>query len=77
MNQDQCKQPVKKHPLGCPYITEDDIERIAESAATKAVEKITGYVYMEVGKSVIKKILWFAGAAAIGLAAWLHSKGFL
>ena len=63
--------------FGCPYVTEEDVERIAERAATKAVSKITDYVYIEVGKSVLKRVLWLNGAAIVGIAAWLHSKGFL
>ena len=47
----------EKPHFGCPYITEDDVERIAERAATKAVTKITDYVYIEVGKSVLKRFL--------------------
>ena len=59
------------------YIIEEDVERIAERAATKAVAEITDYVYIEVGKSVLKSILWLTGAAIVGVAAWLHSKGFI
>lgn len=66
---------------GCPYLSESDIERIAENvaekAADKAVGKITNYVYIEVGKSVIHKILWITGAIIVGVSVWMHSKGFL
>ena len=52
--------------MGDPkYLTEDDIERIAEKAAEKALEK----VYSQVGRSVITKFLWILGAAALGFAA--------
>lgn len=51
------------------YLTEHDIERIAEKAAERALEK----VYSQVGKSVITKILWLLGAAALGVAA---AKGY-
>lgn len=64
-------------PGGCPYLSESDIERIAEKAADKAVKKITNYIYMEVGRSVISKVLWITGALVIGISAWLHSKGFI
>ena len=67
----------ERPPFGCPHITEEDVERIAERAATKAVAKITDYVYIEVGKSVLKRILWLTGAAIVGVAAWMHSKGFI
>lgn len=46
-------------------LTEADIERIAEKAAERALEK----VYSQVGKSFVTKILWICGAAALGFAA--------
>jgi len=52
-------------------LTEADIERIAEEAAKRALEK----VYSEVGRSIITKALWIVGAAALGFAAargWLR-----
>lgn len=48
-------------------LTDDQIEAIAERAAEVALNK----VYTEVGKSVLKKLAWLAGAAVIGLAMWL------
>tara|TARA_B110000977_G_C11026861_1_gene473552 strand:- start:1093 stop:1290 length:198 start_codon:yes stop_codon:yes gene_type:complete len=55
------------------YLTEADIDIIAEKAAEKALEK----VYADVGKSVVKKFLWISGAVAIGLALWLSGNGGL
>ena len=52
-------------------LTEADIERIAEEAAKRALEK----VYSEVGRSIVTKALWIVGAAALGFAAargWLR-----
>ena len=48
-------------------LTDAQIEAIAERAAVVALNK----VYTEVGKSVLKKLAWLAGAATIGLAMWL------
>ena len=62
---------------GCPYLTEEDIERIAENAADKAVKKITDQVYQGVGKSVISKFIWAVVVLTVGLVMWLHSKGFI
>lgn len=45
-------------------LTEADIERIAEQAADRALEK----VYSQVGRSVVTKVLWVAGAVALGFA---------
>jgi hypothetical protein len=46
-------------------LTEADIERIAEKAAERALEK----VYSQVGKSVVTKALWIIGALGLGFAA--------
>ena len=53
-------------------LTDDQIEQIAERAAEVAFEKI----YKEVGKSVLTKLAWMAGAAVVGLFIWLggHTK---
>jgi|TARA_R110000796_G_scaffold69521_3_gene158488 hypothetical protein len=53
------------------YLTEADIEMLAEKAADRALEK----VYADLGKSVAKKIFWFIGVAAIGVAIWLSGNG--
>ena len=54
-------------------LTDEQIEAIAERAAEVAFEKI----YKEVGKSVLTKLSWLAGAAVIGLAMWLGGHGSL
>lgn len=56
----------KAHPL-----TEEQMNAVAELAAEKALEK----VYSEVGKSIVKKLFWVAGAVAIGLVYFLGGKG--
>lgn len=43
------------------------MERIAEIAAKKALE----LVYLEVGKTVLKRLAWLVGAAAVGLMIFL------
>ena len=50
-------------------LTEEQLDVIAERAAERALEK----VYASVGKSVVHKILWLVGAAA--LAAFAYFKG--
>jgi len=52
-------------------LTEADIDRIAEKAANRALEK----VYAEVGKSVSKKLMWVMGVVSISLIVWLSSFG--
>jgi hypothetical protein len=58
--------PERRGPL-----SDEQIELIAERAAEKALEK----VYASVGKSVVHKILWLVGAAALALAAYLKGVG--
>ena len=55
------------------YLTEHDIDEIAEKAAERALEK----VYAQVGQSILKKITWGLGLAAIGLVMWLGATGNL
>ena len=55
------------------FLTEADIDILAEKAADRALEK----VYAEVGKNVTKKFLWIVGAAAISLAFWFAGTGGL
>lgn len=68
---------LNKDNPGCPYLTAEDIEKVAERAADKAVKKITDQVYLEVGRSVVNKFLWAVGAITVGFVLWLHSKGFI
>jgi hypothetical protein len=55
------------------YLTEHDIDEIAEKAAERALEK----VYAQVGQNILKKLTWLIGLAAIGLAMWLGGNGNL
>lgn len=61
----------------CPPLSNEVIEKIAEKAATKAIEKLTNHVYQEVGKSVISKFVYIVGACSIGLYLWIKSKGVI
>ena len=53
------------------HLTEDQIELIAERAAERALEK----VYASVGKSVVNKVLWLIGAAALAAVAYFKGLG--
>lgn len=57
------------------HISEDQIEKIAERAADKAVAKVTDEVYKLVGKSVLEKLFYIVGAIAVGAYFWMQSKG--
>lgn len=58
-------------------LSEEQIEAIAERAAVKAMGKLTGQIYQEVGKGVLSKLLYLVGACAIGLWLWLKSKNLI
>lgn len=52
-------------------LSEADLERIAELAAIKALDK----VYLEVGKGVLKRVAWIVGLSVIALLMWMGGKG--
>lgn len=58
-------------------LSEEQIEAIAERAADKAMSKLTGHIYQEVGKNVISKLLYIVGACVIGIWLWFKSKNLL
>ncbi|MDE2389475.1 MAG: hypothetical protein KGN35_10430 [Betaproteobacteria bacterium] len=68
---------AEKENTRCPYLTEEQVEEIAERASEKAIHKMADQVYREVGKGVVSKALWLIGVVAVGLAMWLKSKGFI
>lgn len=61
----------------CPFSDDSELEKIAERAAEKAIEKLTNHVYQEVGKSVISKFVYIVGAATLAGWLWLKSKGIV
>lgn len=48
-------------------LTDKMIDRIAEKAAERALEK----VYADVGKTVVRRLFWLVGAAALAIVGWL------
>lgn len=58
---------------GCPYLSEDDVNVIAE----RIVVILRQRVYQEVGKSMLRKLFWTATAAILSIGYWLNSKGWL
>jgi hypothetical protein len=53
------------------HLTDEQIELIAERAAERALEK----VYSSIGKSVVNKVLWLVGAAALAAVAYFKGIG--
>lgn len=50
-------------------LTDEQIEAIAERAAAKAIAKLTGMMYQEIGKTVASKFFWIVGAIVVGVVA--------
>ena len=40
-------------------------------------EAIMASIYEDIGRSIVKKILWVVGALLIALLAWATSKGYI
>ncbi len=51
----------------------EKIDIIAERAADRAIAK----VYEQVGKGLLTKAAWIAGAVFIALLTWLAGKGYV
>lgn len=70
-----CDVQNENKGTGCPYLTSEQIETIAEKAADKAVKKMTDQLYMEVGKSVVNKVFLVCGIVSAAGYFWLKDKG--
>lgn len=69
--------PPSSKPAVIEALTEEQIDTIAERAAEKAVEKLTNHIYMEVGRGVIKRVVYALGAFVIGVVLWAKKQGWL
>ncbi len=52
-------------------ISEEDIERIADKAVEKAMDRL----YREVGKSILQKFIWLVGVGTVALYMWIQGRG--
>lgn len=59
--------------LSAHNLTEEEMDKIVDAAIDRAFDRIA----MEVGKSILKRMAWLAGAAALALAVWLIKDGRL
>ncbi len=50
-------------------LTDEEIEVIKE--------QLLNSIYEDIGRSVVKKLLWTLGALFIALSTWLAAKGYL
>lgn len=76
-NKSDCAETCEHSHGTCPSLDEEGMDKIAERAAEKAIEKLTNHVYQEVGRSVISKFVYIVGACSVGLYLWLKSKGVI
>ena len=53
-------------------LTEDDFERIANDAATRAVAKMKDEFFKEIGKSFFSKFTVVVGVVVVGVAYKFH-----
>ena len=51
------------------WLTDEQIEIIRE--------RILASVYEDIGRSLVKKILWILGALLVALLSWLAAKGYI
>ena len=72
-NQDDSSSNSESERRKTTWLTEEQINTIAERAASVALTK----VYTEVGKSVVKSFLYVIGASCIAASAWLAAHGFI
>lgn len=56
-------------------LTEEEIDMIAEKAAEKAIAKMTGLMYQEVGRTIITKFFFIVGLIAVGAMVGLKAAG--
>jgi hypothetical protein len=61
----------------CPPLTDTEIDIIAEKAAERAVTKMTNEIYLSVGKGVVTKFLYVAGALTMAFYFYLKGKGIV
>jgi len=71
---DQYRGPERRKEV---FLSESQIEQIAEEAARRALSHMIDDGYRAVGKNIIEKGIWVVGVIACGLFAWLASKGFV
>lgn len=67
------QQPIEQERRTVNTLSDEQIEEIAKRAAEIAIQ----HVYIEVGRSVIKKTFWLAGVVTVGLFIWLSGNGVI
>lgn len=60
-----------------PHMTDEQMDEIADRAASKAVQKLADEAYRAVGKSVVEKLFWIVGVLCVGGYLWAQGKGYI
>lgn len=76
------EQNNREQFISCPKytahdLTDEQIDKIAEKAAEKAIQLAKDEFYMDVGKSIVRKIFWFIGFISFVLFVWAVKKGLI
>jgi len=58
-------------------MTVEQIAKVAELAAAKALEKASADFFKYVGKGVLSRVFWVAGAGALAVYFYLQGKGIV
>lgn len=66
--------PERRHEV---HITEAQIDRIAEAAARKAVDRMIQDGYRAIGKTVVDRGLILIGALVAGFIGWAVAAGWI
>jgi len=61
------REAERRHVLS---LSEEQLDEIADRAVDRAFERIQ----LEVGRSVLRKVQWAAGAILLAVAAWLSAQ---
>ena len=69
----------RTNPIEAPnvWLTDEQIEMIAERAATVAVKKMTDDAYKAIGKGIVNKTLVFIGIIGLAGYYWAQARGLV
>ena len=56
-----------------PRLSQGEFHAIVQEAKKQALDE----VYADIGKGVVKRILWLLGIGTTAFATWVASKGYL
>ena len=51
-------------------------KRLSDQELEAIKKQLLDSIYADIGKSVVKKILWIGGAVILALYAWMRAHGF-